>query len=100
MNENPLDDLLKGMKQVSETSTNEVFCDFCSEDFTNRDDKGGLLFGSYATCPICAPRIERDAKRDGEERFIKARCPADMAFRDWVIVELRSLQPGSIKVFQ
>jgi hypothetical protein len=62
-----------------------VECDMCSTDFTGKPDPGGLLFGSYAVCPRCAPRIEADAKLDGEERFIKARCPEGMAFAAWVL---------------
>lgn len=83
---------------MSEVQFNDVFCDFCGEDFTNRDDKGGLLFQSKATCPCCAKKIEADAARYGETQFIRDRCPQDMEFRNWVIVVLRNLQPGTIKV--
>lgn len=82
------------------TPSNEVFCDFCDTDFTNRDDKGGLLFQSKAICPICAPKTEADAKKYNEERFIRGRCPPDMEFRSWVIVVLRNLQPGTVSILE
>ncbi len=87
------------MELVSETFSNRVECDFCGEDFTNRDDKGGLLFQSKAVCPLCARRVEKDAKKYGEEYLIRDRCPENMAFRDWVVVVLRSLQPGATRVY-
>lgn len=65
---------------------NTVVCDWsCGADFTNSDRSGGLLFGSKACCPDCAPKCEADAKRYGEERFIAGRCPPGMSFRDWVL---------------
>lgn len=57
-----------------------VFCDYCSANYSNSSASGGLLFGSYATCPTCAPKIEADAKKFGEERYIKARCPENKPF--------------------
>jgi len=63
----------------------EVCCDLCNEDYTGKPDSGGILFGSYAACPRCAPKIERDAKADGEERYIKARCPKGKSYAEWVL---------------
>lgn len=62
-----------------------VECDFCSTVYTGLPDVGGILFGSKAACPKCAPRIEQDAKKYGEEEFIRARCPEGMAFSKWVL---------------
>lgn len=62
-----------------------VFCDYCCEDFTNRNDTGGILFQSKAICPICAPAALKRIKGYGEERFIRGRCPEGMSFRDWVL---------------
>ena len=67
---------------------NIVVCDFCDEDFTERDDQGGILFGSYATCPACAPKTEADAIKFGETWRIKARAKPGQSFRDFVL-ELR-----------
>jgi len=61
-----------------------VLCDWCNEDWTSSDQSGGFIFGAKATCPNCAPGLEADAKRFNELDHIKARCPADMSFADWV----------------
>lgn len=58
-----------------------VECDFCGKDYTRSDAKGGLLFGSYGTCPDCAPRIEASAERYGEQDHIRARAGADETFK-------------------
>ena len=68
----------------------QVYCDLCNEDYTDLDLQGGFLFGSHAVCPACAPRLLREIYECGEERFIKASCPAGMAFADWV----RSIRRG------
>lgn len=63
-----------------------VICDgSCGQDYTNSDDCGGILFGSYAYCPNCAKQALASARRYGEERFIKAVCPPDMSFKDFVL---------------
>lgn len=61
-----------------------VLCDFCNEDYTASEMTGGILFGSKAACPKCAPGIEQRAKEYGEEKHIKARCPEAMSFAEWV----------------
>lgn len=62
-----------------------VICDGrCGEDWTTRKESGGILFGSKAMCPNCAPQIEKDAARFGELDYIKGRCPEGMSFADWV----------------
>lgn len=62
-----------------------VICDWgCGEEWTDRPESGGLLFGSKATCPDCAPRLEANARKHGELHFIRARCPENMSFADWV----------------
>ena len=62
-----------------------VECDFCGRDYTGSKDPGGLLFGSKAVCPVCVPRTEANAKRDGETHFIRARCPDGMPFAEWCL---------------
>lgn len=66
-----------------------VVCDFCNENFTDSEECGGLLFGSYATCPRCVPWLEAKAEQYGEQTFITQRCPPDKQFRHWVLQGLR-----------
>lgn len=67
-----------------------VLCDDCGEDFTDSPAVGGILFVSRACCPSCAPRWEANAKKYGEDRYIRARCPEGKSFADWVREDLRS----------
>lgn len=62
-----------------------VVCDFCEKDYSDSDEKGGLLFQSRAVCPLCSKKIEKDAIKYGEEKYIRARCPADKTFREFVL---------------
>ena len=55
-----------------------VLCDLCNDDYTHSDVHGGILVGSYAVCPSCAPKFA-----DSDEPIIH--CPAGMRFRDWVL---------------
>ena len=57
----------------------------CNEDFTNRNDEGGLLFGSYGCCPTCAKRIEEDAIVYGEQHYIKERANPGESFRAFTL---------------
>lgn len=62
-----------------------VVCDQCNDDFTNSDESGGFLFGSHAYCPKCA-RESIDAIRGyGEEKYITARCPEGMSFKEFCL---------------
>ncbi len=82
------------MKEEIREIGESVVCDFCDADYSKRDESGGLLFQSKAACPVCAPGIEASAKKYGEERFIKSRCPAGISFREWVL----SLRNGNNSV--
>ena len=65
---------------------NQVICDICDGDFTNdTESKGGFLFGSKAYCPKCAEERLPSIKSYNEEHYIKAYCPGDMLFRDFVL---------------
>jgi hypothetical protein len=64
---------------------NNVICDQCGEDYTTRDDKGGILFGSKALCPECTSRMMKDIEEFNEHSYIKARCPDGVTFREWVL---------------
>jgi hypothetical protein len=64
---------------------NEVICDWCGEDYTLRNECGGLLFQSKACCPVCVPKIEALAVKYNEQEFIRGRCPEDMPFNKWCL---------------
>jgi hypothetical protein len=66
-----------------------VFCDLCGNDMTFSKEVGGILFQSKACCPSCAPNMEASAKKYGEEKFIRGRCPPDKSFANWVREDLR-----------
>ena len=78
---------------------NMVICDYCNEDYTYSDEEGGILFGSKAVCPRCAPNTLRNAEKFGELDLVKARCPKGMSFKNFVIKILRNNQPGMIKEY-
>jgi hypothetical protein len=63
---------------------NTVLCDLCNANYTDRSDSGGFMFQSKAVCPSCAVEFEASVKGYGEESMIGARCPAGVAFADWV----------------
>jgi predicted RNA-binding Zn-ribbon protein involved in translation (DUF1610 family) len=69
---------------VTDVGSN-VVCDACGEDYTNREDLGGFLFGSYAYCPKCAKESISRIREYGEEKYIKASCPPNMQFREFVL---------------
>jgi hypothetical protein len=58
-----------------------VLCDLCNGDYTDSDAEGGLLIGSHAICPACAPAI----RRTDEHGEPVTTCPPGMRFRDWVL---------------
>ena len=46
---------------------NIVVCDSCSEDYTDSDAEGGMLFDTKAICPACIQRWRDGAEEFGEE---------------------------------
>ena len=68
---------------------NCVLCDICNRDFTDSDESGGFLFGSYAIGPCCAEQQLEEIRKYDEEHIIKGYCPADKPFANWVREELR-----------
>lgn len=64
---------------------NQVNCDVCNADFTDSNDSGGFLFETFAYCPKCASERLAKIQAFGEEKYIKAYCPAGMSFREWVL---------------
>lgn len=61
-----------------------VVCDHCNEDYTESEESGGFIFGSYATCPKCADRFMATIKECGEQQYIVATCAAGQSFADFV----------------
>lgn len=62
----------------------DVVCDVCDEDWTDRPESGGFVFGSYGTCPDCAPESMARIRHFREERFIRATCPEGKSFADFI----------------
>lgn len=55
--------------QIIRIDTDDVICDLCNADYSQEDDQGGVLVGSYALCPECAAKHEGavdDQARPGE----------------------------------
>lgn len=73
---------------------NTVICDSCNVDYTDREDVGGLLFGSSGYCPACVPRMMESAQKHHEEAYIKAICPPGMEYRRWIL----QLRGGNNKI--
>jgi hypothetical protein len=65
-----------------------VVCDLCSNDYTNSDECGGFLFGGKGVCPKCADDFMVNVKKYHEEEYIKATCPPDKTFKQF-IMEIR-----------
>ena len=76
----------------------QVFCDLCNTEFSQLPDTGGILVQSKGVCPRCAPKFEADLVKYGEEHYIRARCPADMRFHDWIL-KIRD-GDNTIRVFE
>ena len=85
----------------------EVVCDICNKDYTESDEKGGFIFGTYAYCPKCAEDTLPRIKENGEEEYIRATCLSDQSFADFVrkyrgpnavihVTSLRSLGSGKV----
>lgn len=74
-------------KIISEIDfSDRVVCDWsCDGDYTHSDEEGGILFGSKAVCPKCAPDLIKSAKAGGESKYIRGHCPKGMSFREWVL---------------
>ena len=56
---------------------NTVLCDFCNDDFTDSDETGGCLVGSYGVCPKCTKGITHI-------NDISRYCPLDVKFKDFI----------------
>lgn len=63
----------------------QVICDVCGRDWSFENKSGGFLFGSYVYCPDCAEKGLKDIKKYHEEWNIKAFCPPNLSFWNWVV---------------
>ena len=72
-------------KQLIDDLGDRVICDYCNKEWTDSDKSGGFIFGGHAICPDCAPASMERIKRYGEQWNIKATCPKDMSFKDFVV---------------
>lgn len=80
------------MKTVTIEMGRQVACDICNDDYTDRDDIGGGMFGSYAACPKCLEEFEKKGEK------VTKRCPALMSFADWVRKVLRGTDNAKIEI--
>ena len=62
-----------------------VLCDICNVDYSDSDKRGGFIFTSKGYCPDCAGDGMKSIKKYGEEKYIKAICPKDMSFKDFIL---------------
>ena len=72
---------LESIQDIGET----VICDMCGDDLSDSDESGGFLFLSNAVCPHCADERLKSIRSYNEEKHIRAFCPSDMSFKDWVL---------------
>lgn len=56
---------------------NLVVCDYCNEDYSFSDKKGGVLINNEAVCPNC---VTDELKQKAESV-----CPTSASFKDWVL---------------
>ena len=61
-----------------------VLCDLCNADYTESEEKGGMLFGGKAVCPQCLPEFMKGVRKFEEEEFIADSAREDETFRDFV----------------
>lgn len=62
---------------------NTVICDRCNTDYTESDETGGLIIGSWAYCPKCVKEIHSQLSERDLERALCA--PAWVPFRQFVL---------------
>lgn len=98
MTEKKLNELFDEAYKTGEIDLGDrVFCDSCGEEWTGRQESGGLLFGSKAFCPVCAPSMLEKIMHYHEERYIRGTCPPDQSYWQWCL-KLRGGN-NTIKVF-
>ena len=61
-----------------------VICDSCDADYTHSPKHGGMVFGSRGICPECMPRWMALIEEHGEQFMIKATCPPNCSYADFI----------------
>jgi len=82
-------DPFKDFEVITIDCGDSVLCDLCNKDYTNSNISGGFLFGSNAVCPDCVTKMIKTIKEYKEEKYIKAWCPDNKSFADWIREDLR-----------
>jgi len=76
-----------------------VVCDSCNTELTDDPRCGGILFGTRAIGPCCAPSWLVAAAENDELDDIKGYCPEGTSFADWVRDVIRGGRPASIQIY-
>ena len=76
--------MLEHIINLTESIGDQVLCDICSKDYTDSEEQGGFLRGSYAICPECADSHYINLVKFDETEHIKSWCKKDESFRDFV----------------
>ena len=61
-----------------------VLCDICNKDWTTETQTGGMLVQSKGVCPDCSPKYRCDLIKYEEQYLIRAICPPETSFADWI----------------
>lgn len=72
------------MKTIEINPGDVVLCDFCNKDYTNSEEKGGILFSGYAICPDCLSNVMKNIEKYNEQKYIKATAKEGESFRNFV----------------
>ena len=78
------DPIFGEMVQITINPGRHVLCDLCNQNFSDRPELGGMIVGGYAVCPLCAPSFEQELSRQNATYMIRARCPANTSFADFI----------------
>ena len=73
------------MKKVSTKPEKRICCDLCGEDYTNSNEKGGMIFNIYAACPFCLLTFRDTIVEYKEEDLIRANAIEGETFAEFVI---------------
>lgn len=64
----------------------EILCDICNAHYPPDNlTSGGFIFESKAICPLCAPTLMKSIIRYKELIYIKAICPDEKSFYNFVV---------------
>jgi len=78
-------DFTKDFKIIHLNAGDNVVCDLCNKDYKNDPAEGGYIFMSNAVCPDCADEFWKGIQKYKEERYVKAWCPTDCSFYNFVL---------------